>query len=125
MSNQEENSQEGVCLTDLNELYIDSDDLNNVKAFFDHFKIERPAYLDESIDQFTKKAAMNADKQELIALQNNFRAALCTTMVESEHPLFRDELFSVVRVNSQQVAFNKHFNEQVNAALGIGDLLKK
>lgn len=124
MSGQDENSNEGVCLTDLTDVYLDADDVGNIRTFFDHFEIPVTDYLDKEIKLFETAARAGEPKERLVALQNDLRAALCATIVESKHPLFTDDLFSVVRENAKQVAFLKHFDQQSNTELGITDLIK-
>lgn len=101
----------------LTEITTDTDDCRNVLDFFQHFKIEIPAYLSKAIDNY--EAVLGSSEPELAKLdaQNHFRIALCKAMIESDHPLFKDELFDTVIKNSTETVFLANFDEQVQTAL--------
>lgn len=111
----------------LEEVTTDIEDCNNVKDFFYHFKIDMPDYLSNAIQDYENElkkspAIIKEDynkEKNLIEHQNNFRVALCRAMVESNHPLFKDELFKTVITNSDQVVFTSNFDKQISEALTV------
>lgn len=105
--------QEEVQFTPLKELCIDSDDCKNIKDFYEHFNINMEEGLRSAIENFDKAIHNQAEREQLIELQNELRLQLCVSICSSEHPLFKDPLFSEVSENSKQVAFLSSFNKQL------------
>lgn len=105
--------QDEVQFTPLNDLCIDADDCKNVKDFYTHFGIDMEEALRTSILAFEEALAANEPKEKLIELQNDLRVQLCVSICGSEHPLFKDQLFTEVRDNAKQVAFLSNFNKQL------------
>jgi len=113
----------------LEEITTDVEDCKNVRDFFSHFKIDVPNYLHDAIAAY--EAALDANKNSkeqrnqdrtLLDAQNLFRISLCRAMVESDHPLFKDELFKTVINNSDQVVFTANFDKQISDALTTNKL---
>lgn len=105
--------QEEVQFTPLTDLCIDGDDCRNVKDFYEHFNIDMTEALKQSILAFEEALNAQAPKEKLIELQNDMRVQLCVSVCSSEHPLFKDQLFTEVRDNAKQVAFLSNFNKQL------------
>lgn len=105
--------QEEVQFTPLKELCIDGDDCKNIKDFYEHFNIGMGESLKSAIEIFEKAIHNQATREHLIDLQNELRLQLCISICSSEHPLFKDPLFSEVSENSKQVAFLSNFNKQL------------
>jgi hypothetical protein len=124
---QAEKSENNFQVDPLKEVTTDVEDCKNVRDFFSHFKIDLPASLDEAISTYEKLLEANktstketkSTDQSLINAQNAFRVALCKAMVDSEHPLFKDELFKTVINNSDQVVFCANFDKQVTEELTV------
>lgn len=109
----------------LTEVVTDLEDCKNVRDFFTHFKIHMPDYLNSAIVNYeavleTTRSFTKEEKtvsKKLLEAQNIFRVSLCKAMVESDHPLFKDELFKTVIGNSEEVVFCANFDEQIGEAL--------
>lgn len=101
----------------LTEITTDTDDCRNVRDFFQHFKIEIPSYLAKALDEYESTLQGQGPEQAKLDAQNSFRLALCQAMIESDHPLFKDELFGTVIKNSTETLFVSNFDKQVNDTL--------
>jgi len=113
--------QDEVQFTPLADLCIDGDDCKNIKDFYTHFGIDMETALKESIAAFEDAVKEHAPKEKLIELQNNLRVQLCVSVCSSEHPLFKDQLFTEVRDNAKQVAFLSNFNKQLEELVTEND----
>lgn len=103
----------GVQFTPLTEMCIDLDDIKNIKDFFNHFSIPVPDKLNSAMAQFEQALQEDTYINELIKLQNNVRVQLCTTICETDVPLFKDQLFSEVIENAKNIAFISNFDDQL------------
>lgn len=125
----ENSSENNLQVEPLDEINTDQEDCNNVRDFFYHFKIDMPEYLENAISEYeTALKQSNAIVKEdynkdrgLIEAQNVFRVSLCRAMVESDHPLFKDELFKTVIANSDKVVFTANFDKQISEALSVDE----
>lgn len=112
------NEQEKIQVEPLTEVYVDSSDMQSIRDFYEHFKIQMPSYLEDALKSFeTISAASPSDKTAMLDAQNKVRVELCRSMVESESEVFKNPLLDVVQSNSQEILFNAKFDEQVREVL--------
>ena len=108
---------EKIQFEPLTDVYIDGSDVQSIRDFFEHFSIPLPETLEAVCKAFERGIKAEADKNELLRLQNDVRVELCRTMVESESKVFKNPLLDVVIKNSQNILFNAKFDEQVRETL--------
>lgn len=111
MSKDSNNS--GVQFAPLTEMCIDQDDIKNIKDFFTHFGIPVPDKLNSAMTQLENALQEDIHINELIKLQNSVRVQLCTTICETDVPLFKDPLFDEVIHNAKNIAFISNFDDQL------------
>ena len=88
---------------------ISGEDCKNVRDFFTHFKIDLPPDLEDAMKAF------EADKT--YANQERVKTFLCKAMIESNHPLFKDELFAQVIDNSSKIVWEAQFAQSLETTL--------
>jgi hypothetical protein len=114
LENQKDKEVEFGALTTLN---IDVDDCRNIRDFYTHFAIEMPIALKNAIDAFEVALMNTTPRDDLIDLQNQLRVNLCVSIVNSEHPFFKDHLMEEIRSNANQIAFLASFDQQISETL--------
>ena len=92
---------------------ISSEDVKNVRDFMTHFKIAMPADLEKALSDF--ESSKTFENQEELKVQ------LCKMMVESDHALLKDELFSQVIDNSSKIVQEALFDKAVKETLSAED----
>jgi hypothetical protein len=90
---------------------VTMEDVKNVRDFFDHFKIEMPQYLTDHLAAMEN--AENIDEK----LHDEMRVQVARAIAESEHEIFKDQLFEEVIPNCQKAWFDRQFSEDFEEAM--------
>jgi hypothetical protein len=102
MSNEEEQQ---------NKVVITHEDVKNVKDFFSHFNIPLAEYLTTTLNEIE-----NAEEVTL-ELQDKMRINIARAIFESEHEIFKDDLFSEVIPNCEKAWFDAQFSQDFEDAM--------
>ena len=87
------------------EVVISADDIKNISVFFNHFNITIPKFLQAELDRYNNKPDKYTYDDQL-----KLKAELAHAIVDSEHELFKDELFTKVVTNCEKEWYNVQFN---------------
>ena len=91
---------------------VNQEDIQNIEDFFKHFRIPIPNYLQQQIDVFKQDPNnYTYDKQCVL------KSELAHAISESDHELFKDELFSNVIKNCAKEWYDTQFNRDLESAL--------
>jgi hypothetical protein len=82
-------------------------DIQNIRDFFTHFKIQLIPELDEVMQRWEKKK-----DAVTIGDQNDFKVALCSALLQSDHKMFKDELFKNIISNSEKIVYEATFKRE-------------
>jgi hypothetical protein len=94
------------------EVVLTLSDVQNIRDFFKHFKVEATPELEDVIARWeAKKGKVD------IGDQHDFKVALCTAMMTSEHEMFKDSLFDAIRANSAKIVFDATFKKELENTL--------
>lgn len=88
------------------------EDINNVEEFFRHFSIPIPKYLQDQIDIY--KANLSSYSLEN---QERFKAELSRAIIESDHELLQDDIFSNIKHFCDEVWYNAQFERDLEEVL--------
>ena len=103
---------DNVVFTELTEIVVNKEDIENLENLYTHFRIQMPSDLKEQIEIF------NSDPSNYsVAAQNDLRVALCKCLISSNHELFTDELFNEVIENAEKIVFNADFKNDLEEVL--------
>ncbi len=87
---------------------LTSEDMKNVKDFFDHFKIETPVAIATMMTRF------NADPKSIsFHEQKVFRAHIAHALSTVNHPLVKDKAFANIRIKCDKVWYDAQFDTDV------------
>lgn len=85
---------------------LSSEDFDNIEKFFNHFKIEIPDYLADRIKMFRDTPEGEFTQEE----QDHTVAMLSRALLNCDHPLVNDDLWSVIRLRLGENWFSKQFD---------------
>ena len=98
-----------TTINKLENIKIESGDVEAILDFWKHFELETPDYL--------IKAAQDFRSDQNIETQDALRVAICKAIHEGKEDIFQDELFQVIKSSSDQVLFHSQFKEQLEETL--------
>jgi hypothetical protein len=88
---------------------ITEDDCAAALDFWKHFNIPIPPALQKSFDNFVKSPTFEN--------QENLKLQVCKAIVETNHPSFKEDMFSKIVEACQTVKFAMEFNEELENTL--------
>jgi hypothetical protein len=95
----------------IKEVVLGIEDVKNLREFFGHFKIKIDPSLEEAIFRCEQKNSLDIEDQE------DLKIGLCLTMINSEHLMFKDELFATVINNAKKAVFDTQFQKELEKQL--------
>jgi hypothetical protein len=107
---QEEERQVGVIEPD--KVVINDEDLKHIEDFFNHFEIPMHDRLKARIQEFRDDPAGYTVLQ-----QKRLRQEMSHAIVNTDHPLLQDELFSYLRANCAHDDYHAQFDRDIEEAL--------
>ena len=95
----------------LTEVVITKEDAKNIREFFSHFDITLPDFLSKQIQDITDNERISLEQQNIL------RVAIARAISESDHEIFKDQLFEEVIPNCDRVWFDHKFSEDFEVAM--------
>ena len=99
------------------EVVISEEDIKNVNDYFEHFSIDMPTKLAESLKRFKANPTLKNQKY--------FKLQMCNTIKGSKHESFQDEMFAPVKVTAEKARYELQFEFDVDDELGVDGVDKK
>lgn len=87
------------------------EDVKNVRDFFDHFKIDMPQYLSDHLNNMENADSITEE------LHDEMRVQVARAITESEHEIFKDQLFEEVIPNCEKAWFDRQFSDDFEEAM--------
>ena len=100
----------------LKEVVLNHDDIKNLREFFTHFKISMIAEMEEILARWEMKKDKVTPQD-----QQDLKVALCAQMLQSDHPMFKDELFKPILENSSKIVFDAQFEKELETQLSSSE----
>lgn len=88
---------------------ITAEDCNAALDFWRHFNIPISNELQKAMDSFAKDPSF--ENQEKVKFY------VCKAIVETDHPAFKDEMFSKISEECENVSFHMQFDEDLENTL--------
>lgn len=95
---------------------ITSEDISNIKTFFEHFQIPLPDYLSNELGVFEQKGSSYTYDDQL-KLKNEMAHALVECF--PNHEILKDELFEPVIKNCEKAWYEEQFNRDIEKHLAV------
>ena len=91
-----------------NKVVINQEDIKNIEDFFNHFRIPIPTFLKSELDVFR-----NSPDDYSYDKQCKLKSELAHAIVDSDHELFKDDLFKNVIKNCNKEWFDTQFDRDL------------
>jgi hypothetical protein len=108
---------EATDIENKNQVVISPEDAQECAKFFQFFEIPIPEKLQKAIENFAK--------DPVFVNQDELKFWLGHTVSFSEHPVFKDEVFSQVRPETREVTDEMAFSRELESQLMTDDEPKK
>jgi len=105
-------AEENSTLFDIdnkNQVVITVEDVKECLNFFDFFEIPVPGPLQKASDAFCAELTL--------ANQHEFRFQMADIIVNNQHPVFKDEVFDLIRPETAEINEALNFERQLEAQL--------
>jgi hypothetical protein len=93
----------------LTSVVVTPEDLKSAIEFFDHFNIPKMPELMSALDAF--------EKDQTIENQINVRTQLCKAIAFTDHPAFKDDMFTSIVQECESEYYRASFDEEVEKTL--------
>jgi hypothetical protein len=105
VSDQQEKSQSEIDRT----VAITAEDCNAALDFWRHFNIPISTELQNAMDSFSRDPSFEN--------QQKVKFYVCKAIVETDHPAFKDEMFSKIAEECENVSFHMQFDNELESIL--------